>query len=119
LRRAAGTALRLYASGALQEERVMAVTWKTYNDRGKVVAEAQRLARTGQYLNYAAILPLLEKMEGFEAARTRLEEPAIRVQLDRLCAAARNPSASRVDFAAMRKSPEAKAARQGTRSLRW
>ncbi len=97
----------------------MAVTWKTYNDRGKVVMQAQRLARSGQYADHKAILPLLERMEGFEAARARLEEPAIQVQLDRLCAAARNPRASGVDIAAMRKSPEAKAARQGQRSLRW
>ncbi len=97
----------------------MAVTWKTYNDRGKVVMQAQRLARSGQYADHKAILPLLERMEGFEAARTRLEEPAIRVQLDRLCAAARNPGVLGVDFAAMRKSPEAKAARQGQRALRW
>ncbi len=92
--------------------------WKTYNERHKVVQQAQRLARSGQYADHTAIIPLLQHMEGFEAARTRLEEPAMRVQLDRLCAAARNPSASGVDFAAMRKSPGAKAARQGPRALR-
>jgi hypothetical protein len=97
----------------------MSVTWRTYNERHKVVQQAQRLARSGQHVDHTTIIPLLRDLEGFEAARARLEEPAIQVQLDRLCAAARNPSASRVDFAAMRKSPEAKAARQGTRSLRW
>jgi hypothetical protein len=97
----------------------MSSKWRTYNERHKVVQQAQRLARSGQYADHTTILPLLEKMEGFEAARARLEESAIRVQLDRLCAAARNPSASRADFAAMRKSPEAKVARQGQRSLRW
>ena len=94
-------------------------SWRTYNERHKVVAEAQRLARTGLYPDHTTITPLLQHMEGFEAARARLEEPAIQVQLDRLCAAARNPSASGVDFAAMRKSPAAKAARQGQRALRW
>ena len=97
----------------------MSVDWRHYNNRGKVVMQAQRLARSGRYADHTAILPLLERMEGFEAARARLEEPAMRVQLDRLCAAARNPSVSGADFAAMRKSPEAKAARQGQRSLRW
>ena len=97
----------------------MSSNWRTYNERHKVVQQAQRLARSGQYADHSAIFPLLEKMEGFEAARTRLEEPAMRVQLDRLCAAARNPGVLGVDFAAMRKSPEAKAARQGQRSLRW
>ena len=104
---------------ALEAERVMPITWRTYNERHKVVAEAQRLARSGQYPDHTTIIPLLQRMEGFEAARARLEEPAIQVQLDRLCAAARNPSASGADFVAMRKSQEAKAARQGTRSLRW
>ena len=97
----------------------MSSNWRTYNERHKVVQQAQRLARSGQYADHTAILPLLEGMEGFEAARARLEEPAIRVQLDRLCAAARNPSASGVDIVALRKSPAAKAVRQGQRSLRW
>ena len=96
----------------------MAHNWKVYNDRGKVVMQAQRLARTGQHPDHTTILPLLEMMEGFEAARVRFEDRAKRVQLDRLCAAARNPSVSGMDFAAMRKSPGAKAARQGQRALR-
>ncbi len=96
----------------------MTVNWKTYNDRGKVVMQAQRLARSGQHADHTTIIPLLQHLDGFEAARARLEESAVRVQLDRLCAAARNPSVSGVDFAAMRKSPGAKAARQGQRALR-
>ena len=98
---------------------MMAHNWKTYNERHKVVQQAQRLARSGQHADHTTIIPLLRDLEGFEAARARLEEPAMQVQLDRLCAAARSPSVSRVDFAAMRKSPEAKAVRQGQRSLRW
>lgn len=92
-------------------------SWKTYNERHKVVQQAQRLARSGQHADHTTILPLLQHMEGFEAARARLEDRAMRLQLDQLCAAARNPSVVGVDFAVMRKSPAAKAARQGRRSL--
>ena len=63
--------------------------WKTYNERHKVVAEAQRLARSGQYPDHASIIPRLQDMNGFEAARARLEDRPIRAQLDRLCAMAR------------------------------
>ena len=97
----------------------MAANWKTYNERHKVVQQAQRLARSGQHADHTTILPLLQPMAGFEVARVRLEDRAMRLQLDRLCAAARNPTVAGVDFAAMRKSPGAKAARQGRRSLRW
>ncbi len=92
---------------------------RVYRRRRQILDQARELARSGQHADHTTIIPLLETMEGFEAARARLEEPVIRVQLDRLCATARNPSVSGVDFAAMRKSPEAKAARQGQRSLRW
>ena len=62
--------------------------WRTYSERQKVVAEAQRFARSGQYPDHASIIPLLQDMKGFEAARVRLEERVVRSQLDRLCAMA-------------------------------
>ncbi len=74
-------------------ERVMPVGWRTYNERRKVVAEAQRLARSGQYADHTAILPLLQHMEGFEAARARLDERAMRAQIDKLCRMARDHDA--------------------------
>lgn len=66
----------------------MAVNWKTYNNRGKVVKQAQRLARSGQHADHTTIIPILEHLDGFDAARVRLEDRAVRVQLDRLCALA-------------------------------
>ncbi len=63
--------------------------WKSLYRRGQVVREAQRLARSGQYADHATIIPQLERMEDFEAARARLEERAFRAQLDRLCTMAR------------------------------
>jgi hypothetical protein len=68
----------------------MTVNWRTYSERHKVVQRAQRLARSGQYPDHASIIPLLQDMEGFEAARLRLEERAVRSQLDRLCAMAQS-----------------------------
>jgi hypothetical protein len=67
----------------------MSSSWKTYNERHKVVQQAQRLARSGQHADHTTIIPLLQDLEGFEAARVRLEERALRSQLDRLCAIAR------------------------------
>ncbi len=67
--------------------------WRTYNERGKVVEQARRLARSGQHADHTTILPLLEHLEGFEAARVRFEERAVLLQLDRLCVMARAPGA--------------------------
>ena len=65
------------------------VSWKTYHKRRQVVYRAQQLARSGQHADHTTIIPLLEGLEGFEAARERLEERALRGQLDQLCAMAR------------------------------
>ena len=67
----------------------MASNSKIYRQRAQVVKLAQRLARSGQHTDHTTILPLLEDLEGFEAAQIRLEDYAIRSQLDRLCAMAR------------------------------
>ena len=72
-----------------QEGAMKTKSWKTYHKRGKVVELARRLARSGQHADHTSILPLLEPLEGFEAARIRLEDRAIRAQLDRLCTMAR------------------------------
>ncbi len=64
-------------------------SWKTYHKRRQVVYQAQRLARSGQHADHTTIIPLLESSEGFEDARLRLEDRAIRSQLDRLCALTR------------------------------
>ena len=66
----------------------MSSSWKTYNERQKVVQQAQRIARSGQHADHTTVLPLLESLEGFAAARARLEDRAVRLQLDRLCALA-------------------------------
>ncbi len=68
--------------------------WRTYNQRGLVVRQAQRLARSGQHVDHTTIIPLLESLEGFAAARGRLEDRAVRVQLDRLCVMARSPGST-------------------------
>jgi hypothetical protein len=70
--------------------------WKVCNERRKVIAYAQRLARSGQHSDHATIIPLLEGLEGYEIARERLEQRAIRVQLDRLCAMARDRETMKV-----------------------
>ena len=64
-----------------------------YRQRGRVVKRARDLARSGQYPDLAAIIPVLEPMEGFAAARPRFEDRALRAQLDRLCALARDAKA--------------------------
>ncbi len=68
----------------------MPVNWRTYNERHKVLARAQQLARSGQHADHKTIIQALAHMDGFEVARARLEEGAIRLQLDRLCAMARD-----------------------------
>ena len=62
--------------------------------RDRVVRRARDLARSGQYPNFAAIIPELEVLDGFTAARTRLEDRALRAQLDRLCAMTHDAAAS-------------------------
>ncbi len=81
--------------------------WRTYHDRHRVIVQAQKLARSGAHADHRTILPLLQHVEGFEVARVRLEEGAIRLQLDRLCASARDPSTTRLDLAALRESRRA------------
>ena len=66
----------------------MASSWKTYHKRAQVVELARRLARSGHHADHTTILPLLEGLEGYKSARIRLEDRAIRSQLDRLCAMA-------------------------------
>ncbi len=61
---------------------------RLYKQRERLVRRARELARSGQYANLAAILPELEPLEGFAAARTRLDDRALRAQLDQLCAIA-------------------------------
>jgi hypothetical protein len=63
---------------------------KLYKQRARVVKHAQKLARSGQYSDLAAILMELEPLEGFAAARERFEDRALRAQLDRLCAMSRD-----------------------------
>jgi hypothetical protein len=63
---------------------------RLYRQRASVVRHAQDLARSGRYSDLAAILPELEPLEGFAAARERLEDRAMRAQFDRLCAMSRD-----------------------------
>ena len=65
--------------------------WRTRAQRTKVLELARDLARSGCHPDHTSILAQLEPMEGFADARVRLEESAIRLQLDRLCALARAP----------------------------
>ncbi len=62
---------------------------RLYRQRARLLKQAQQLARSGQHADHATIIPQLTHMDGFEAARVRLGEGAIRAQLDRLCAMAR------------------------------
>jgi hypothetical protein len=59
--------------------------WRVYSERHKVVAEAQRLARSGEHADHTTIIPLVTSMKGYEAARARLEEPVVLTQLNQLC----------------------------------
>ncbi len=47
--------------------------------------QARELARSGQHADHTTIIRELEAIEGFEVARIRLEDRAIRSQLDCLC----------------------------------
>jgi hypothetical protein len=79
-----------------------------------VIKLAQQRARSGQHADHTTIIPLLQDMEGFEAARMWLEAPAMRLQLDRLCAAARNPRGSGLSLSELRQ-PALQAGREVVR----
>ena len=59
-----------------------------YRQRGKLLAHARKLARTGVHKDHRSILPHLEALDGFADTRVRPEERAFQAQLDRLCALA-------------------------------
>jgi hypothetical protein len=61
-------------------------SWKVEFRGGQILREAQRLARSGHHADHTTIIPLLQHLDGFEAARARLEDRAVRFQLDSLCA---------------------------------
>jgi hypothetical protein len=63
-------------------------TWKADFRRGWLVREAQRLARSGQHADCTTLILQLQSLDGFDAARERFEDRALRSQLDRLCALA-------------------------------
>ncbi len=69
----------------------MGSNWKLYHQRGKIVEQARRLARSGHHKDHTSILPLLALMDGYAAARQRLEDRAVRAQLDQLCILACKP----------------------------
>ncbi len=57
--------------------------------RAKILDVACDLARTGWHADHTTIVRELEALEGFSSARTRLDHPAFREQLDKLCVMAR------------------------------
>ena len=63
----------------------MASSWKDQRRRGQVIEQARRLARSGLHADHATIMRELEGVDGFAAARGRMEDQAIRSQLDKLC----------------------------------
>ncbi len=62
---------------------------RVYRRRRQILDQARELARSGQHADHTTIIRELEAIEGFEVARIRLEDRAIRSQLDHLCAMAR------------------------------
>ncbi len=54
----------------------------------RILEQARRLARSGQYSDWTSVITKLELEEGFEHARRRFEEAAFRSQLNQLCAMA-------------------------------
>ena len=70
-------------------ERVMPSN-AAYKKRAKVLNHARGLARSGEHADCQTILPQLAALEDFEAVRWVFEDRAIRAQLDKLCARARN-----------------------------
>ena len=61
---------------------------RIYRRRRQVLDRARELARSGQHADHTTIIRELEAIESFEIAGVRLEDRAIRTQLDRLCAMA-------------------------------
>ncbi len=61
---------------------------RVYRRRRQILDQARELARSGQHADHTTIIRELEAIAGFEVARIRLEDRAIRSQLDRLCAMA-------------------------------
>jgi hypothetical protein len=57
--------------------------------RAKIMEIARDLARSGWHADHTTILQELEAMEGFSSAQIRIDTPAFRAQLDKLCAMAR------------------------------
>ena len=75
---------------------------RLYRRRARLMTHARDLARSGVHADHTTIMPLLEGMEEFAAIRDRFEWRAIRAQLDRLCAMARDPSRTQLDLAGLR-----------------
>jgi hypothetical protein len=63
---------------------------RAYAQRDRVVRYARILARSGRYADVLALLPDLVLLEGFTAARERLADRALRVQINRLCTMAQS-----------------------------
>jgi uncharacterized membrane protein len=61
---------------------------RLYTQRHKLLEQARRLARTGAHADHTSVIAELQAEEGFNEARTRLEDRAFKAQLDRLCALA-------------------------------
>ena len=85
---------------ALEAERVMPPASEAnkaakarYRRRASLLNFARDIARSGRHADYTGVIRELEAMEGvlqgLSAAQARLEDPAFRAQLDRLCVKAR------------------------------
>ncbi len=68
---------------------------KSKRATGQVLEQARKLARSGQYPDWAGVVAVLEPVEGFETARRRFEEAAFRSQLNLLCTMAQPSGGSR------------------------
>ena len=63
-----------------------------YNQRAMLLNRARELARTGRHADHRSIITHLETVEGFADAGGQVGHRAFILQLDRLCAMARNPA---------------------------
>jgi hypothetical protein len=63
--------------------------YKVSAQRRKVLQTARDLARSGQHSDHKSIVAHLELLDGFVEVRHWFGEPVMRLQLDRLCALAR------------------------------
>ena len=63
----------------------MTHSWKSFQQRWKLLSIARELARSGQHSNYRSIIAQLESLDGFEEARGRRQVTAFRLHLDRVC----------------------------------